>query len=179
VSSGVEAGVDKAAAAPSRGPGRVAEFAPAIAAMLLILYGAVPGAGLMLPLWAPVLLIWFARMMWIAVGQPSRRRAQGIKAVAIGAAMAIAVATQGYYERESRAQAQSVVDAVSKYHARHGNYPDDLAQVGLDVQRLRRAWKVHYLSRDGQHAVVYPARLTVFSSYSYDLDKPGWTYNAD
>ena len=171
--------VDKTLPEAPRKPGWTREFWPTIVAALIILSSARPGAGFLLPLGLPVLLVWFARMAWIAWRRPARRRAQGIKVVVLVAAMTVGALAHGRYESQSRAQAQKVVDAVAAYRARHGSYPDELAQVGLDADALRRDWQVRYLSRDGQHRVVYSATFTVFDSYVYDFDKPGWVYSAE
>ena len=172
------AGPDAAAIAP-REPGRVREFWPAVLCTLLILYCASPGAGFLLPLWLAIVLAWCVRLGWIAWRRPARRQAQGVKLLMLVVAMTVAALAHGRYESQSRAQAQKVVDAVTAYHVQHGGYPDDLRQVGLDEQALRRDWQVRYLNRDGQHRVVYAAEFTVYDSYAYDFDKPGWVYSAD
>ncbi|MCK9686704.1 hypothetical protein [Scleromatobacter humisilvae] len=174
-----DAVVDNTSVEPARKPGWVREFWPTILATLLILSSARPGAGFLLPLWLPILLVWFPRMAWLAWRRPARRKAQGIKAVAIVAALAVSAFAHGRYESEARAQAQRVVDAVTAYHVQHGSYPDDLAQVGLDADALRRDWQVRYWTHDGQHRVSYAAEFTVYDGYSYDFDKPGWVYSAE
>ena len=163
---------------PSR-PGWIREFWPTLLATLVILSSARPGAGLLLPLCLPILLPWFARMAWLAWRRPRRRKAQAIKAVVLVAAVAGGALAQGRYEHQAREHAQEVVDAVAAWHAGHGRYPDDLAQVGLDEPALLRDWQVRYLNRDGQHRVVYSATFTVFDSDTYDFDKPGWVYSAE
>ena len=170
--------LDAAAELP-RKPGWIREFWPTILATLIILSAARPGAGFLLPLCLAILLPWFVRMAWLAWRRPQRRRAQALKAVVLVAAMAVGALAHGRYESQSRAQAQKVVDAVAAYRAGHGRYPDDLAQVGLDADALSRDWQVRYLNRDGQHRVVYSATFTVFDSYAYDFDKPGWVYSAE
>ena len=176
VSSEAEAGVADSRAQPAPGLGWAREFWPTILATAILLYAARPGAGILLPLWLPVLLVWFPRMAWIAWRRPARRRAQGIKAMAIVAAIAIAGFAHGRYESRSRAQAQNVVDAVTAYRARHGAYPDNLAPLGLDEQALRRDWEVRYLNNDGRQRVFYAAEFSVFDSWEYDFAKPGWVY---
>ena len=178
MSSEAEAASTTDAAAPRR-ISALREFWPTIVAALIILSSARPGAGFLLPLWLPILLVWFLRMMWLAWRRPARRKAQGVKALVLVAAMAVGALAQGRYEHQAREQAQHVVDVVAAWRAQHGAYPDDLAQLGLDEQALRRDWQVRYLSRDGQHRVVYSATFTVFDSYTYDFDKPGWVYSAE
>ena len=156
--------------------GWLREFWPAILATLIVLYAATPGAGFLLPLWLPILLVWFARMAWLAWRRPARRKAQGLKALVLIVAMLVAGLAHGRYESQSRAQAQKVVDAVTAYQVQHGAYPDDLAQVGLDADALRRDWDVRYLHVENRHQVVYAAQFTVFDQYVYDFDKPGWVY---
>ncbi len=170
---------EPAVADASGSPSRVREYATTVACALIILYSAQPHAGFLLPLWLPILLVWFLRMAWIAWRRPARRRAQGIKVLVLVAAMAVAALAHGRYESQARAQAQKVVDAVTAYDVQHGGYPDNLGQVGLDEQALRRDWQLSYLNRDGIHRVVYAATFTVFDAYSYDFDKPGWVYLAD
>ena len=170
--------VDNASAAPATKPGWMREFWPTILSALIILYAATPGAGVLLPLWLPILFVWLLRMIWLAWRRPARRRAQGIKVLALVGAMVVAGLAHGRYDTQSRAQAQKVVDAVTAYHVEHGAYPDDLASTGLDEQALRRDWGVRYLHIEDRHEVVYPAQFTVFDQYLYDFDKPGWVYKA-
>src|SRR6202012_921397 len=110
-----------AAAAPKRG--WVREFWPTMLAVAILLYAAPPGAGGLLPLFVPVLLIWLPRMAWLAWRRPARRRAQGIKVLALVGAIVVAGLAHGRYDTQSRAQAQKVVDAVTAYHVEHGAYP--------------------------------------------------------
>ena len=154
------------------------EFWPTILATAILLYAAMPGAGVLLPLWLPILLVWFPRMAWVAWRRPARRQAQGLKVLAIVGAIAIAGFAHGRYESLARAQAQKVVDAVAAYHVQHGAWPDDLVPLGLDEQALRRDWDVRYLHDERRHQVLYPAQFTVFDQYVYDFDKPGWVYKA-
>jgi hypothetical protein len=157
-------------------PGWMREFWPTILATLIILYAASPGAGFLLPLVLPILLVWFLRLAWVAWRRPARRKAQGLKVLVLVVAMLAAGLAHGRYESQSRAQAQKVVDAVTAYHVEHGAYPDDLAQVGLDADALRRDWDVRYLHIGDGHQVVYAAQFTVFDQYLYDFDRPGWVY---
>ena len=167
-----------ARAAEATQPGVLREFWPTMLAALVILYAATPGAGFLLPLWLPILLVWFLRLAWVAWRRPPRRKAQGVKVLVLVGAMLVAGLAHGRYESQARAQAQRVVDAVTAYHVEHGAYPDDLAQVGLDADALRRDGDVRYLHREGQHQVVYAAQFTVFDQFVYDFDKPGWVYKA-
>ena len=154
------------------------EFWLTILSVVIILYAATPGAGFLLPLWLPILLGWFLRMIWLAWRRPARRKAQGVKVLALVGATAVAGLAHGRYETRSRAQALKVVDAVTAYHVQHGAYPDDLASLGLDEQALRRDRDVRYLHIADRHQVVYAAQFTVFDQYVYDFDKPGWVYKA-
>jgi hypothetical protein len=173
-----EPAVDAANTAPAPKPGWMREFWPTILAVAVILYAATPGAGVLLPLFVPVLLVWLPRMAWVAWRRPARRKAQGIKVLALVGAIVVAGLAHGRYDSRSRAQAQKVVDAVTAYHVQHGAYPDDLAQLGLDEQALRRDGDVRYLHIEDRHQVVYAAQFTVFDQYVYDFDKPGWVYKA-
>ena len=160
-------------------PSRVREFAPATVAAFIILSCARPGIGFLLPLWLPVLLVWFVRMIWLAWRRPARRRAQGVKALALIGAMAIAALAQGFYQRQARERAQHVVDIVAAYRTAHGAYPVDLAQAGLDAEALRREWHIRYFAGEGEHRVMYADSFTVFDSFGYELEKPGWVFHAD
>ena len=168
-----EAAVDTTAPAK---PGWVREFWPTMLAVAILLYAATPGAGVLLPLFTPVLLIWLPRMAWLAWRRPARRTAQGIKLIALAAAIIVAALAHGRYDSQARAQAQKVVDAVTAYHVQHGGYPDDLSQVGIDADALRRDAGVRYLHIEDRHLVVYSAQFTVLDQYLYDFDRPGWVY---
>jgi len=164
---------------PQRRRSPLREFAPTALLALVVLCGAGDGDGFILTLLAPFLLLWFMRVAWVAWRQPARRRVQAIK-LGVVVALVVGVAlVQINFQRGSREQAQKVVDAVAAYRAQHGSYPQDLAQVGLDDQALRRDWRVHYWARDGKHSVVYAARFSVYDSFVYDFDKPGWVYSAE
>jgi hypothetical protein len=178
VSSANDPGVPDAPAAPPR-RSDVREFAFTLILSLVVLSATRKDVGFLLPLLAPFLLLWFVRLAWIAWRQPARRRTQAIKLACVVAATALATWVQASVERQARAQAQKTVDAVAAYRAQHGNYPDELGQVGLDEEALRRQWRVRYTSRDGQHRVSYPASFSVYDGYVYDLDKPGWAASAD
>ena len=169
---------DAASGEAPRKIGWLREFWPTIVATLIILSAAQPGAGFLLTLWLPILLIWFARMAWLAWRRPARRKAQGIKAIVLVAAMTGAAFAHGRYEARARVQAQQVVDAIAAWHAQHGAWPDDLSQLGLDADALRRDGDVRYLHIENRHQVVYAAQFTVFDQYVYDFDRPGWVYKA-
>lgn len=156
----------------------VRDFAFTLILVFIVLSATRQDVGFLLPLLSPFLLLWFIRLAWIAWRQPARRKVQAIKFGCVAATVALVVLIQGNIQREARAKALQVVSAVAAYRAQHGSYPDDLAQAGLDENALRR-WRVRYISRDSQHRVTYPAVFTVFDSYSYDFDKPAWTYSAD
>ena len=155
------------------------EFTFAAVFVALAFYGATPGAGFLLPFLVFFALAWFVRLAWVAWRQPPRRRAQAIKVGAIVVALAIALFLQARHQRESRAQAQHVVDAVLAYRAQHGSWPDDLAQAGLDAQALRDDWGVVYTNRGELHRVSSSGSLSVRGAWVYDFDKPGWVYDAD
>ena len=175
-----DAGIESpAAGAPARPRSRVREFAFTAVLALILLLGAGEGAGFLLPLLAPFLLLWFLRVGWVAWRQPARRRAQAIKVGVVAALVLAAAMVQLHAQRQSQARAQKVVDAVLAWHAEHGGYPDNLAAVGMDDQALRRDWQVRYFNRAGQHQVLYTARFTPFDSYAYDFDKPGWRFVAE
>ena len=154
------------------------DYAFTLILVFIILSATRQDAGFLLPLLSPFLLLWFLRLAWIAWRQPARRKVQAIKFVSVVAAVALVAFIQSGIQRQARAQALKAVSAVAQYRARHGSYPDDLAQAGLDEKSLRR-WRVRYISSDNRHLVTYPAVFTVFDSYSYDFDKPGWVFNAD
>ena len=156
----------------------VRDFAFTLILVFIVLSATRQDLGFLLPLLSPFLLLWFLRLAWIAWRQPARRKVQAIKFASVVAAVAIVAFLQGNIQRQAREHALQVVSAVAAYRAQHGSYPDDLAQTGLDEKALRR-WRVRYISRDGQHRVVYPAVFSVLSQYEYDFDKPGWHYNAD
>ena len=157
----------------------VREFAPTALLALVVLWGAGEDTGFILTMLAPFLLLWFMRVAWVAWRQPARRRMQLIKLGVIAALVLGVSVVQVHFQRGSHAQAQKVVDAVAAYRALHGSYPDDLAQVGLDDEALRRDWKVRYWAREGQHRVIYAATFSVYDSWVYDFDKPGWVYSAE
>ena len=154
------------------------DFAFTLILVFIVLSATRQDAGFVLTLLSPFLLLWFVRLAWIAWRQPARRRAQAIKFASVSVTVALVVFIQSNVQREAREHALQVVSAVAAYRAQHGGYPDDLAQVGLDEKTLRR-WRVRYVSHDGQHRVAYPAVFTVYDGYSYDFDKPAWTYSAD
>jgi len=165
--------------APPRRRSPVREFAPTALLALVVLSGADEDAGFILTLLSPFLLLWFMRVAWVAWRQPARRRMQLIKLGVIAALVLGVSLVQVNFQRGSHAQAQKVVDAVAAYRAQHGSYPEDLAQVGLDDEALRRDWKVRYWAREGQHRVIYAATFSVYDSFVYDFDKPGWIYSAE
>lgn len=164
---------------PPRRRSPVREFAPTVLLALVVLSGASQDAGFILTLLSPFLVLWFMRVGWVAWRQPARRRTQLIKLGVIAALVLGGSLVQVDFQRGSHAQAQKVADAVAAYRAQHGNYPEDLAQVGLDDQALRRDWKVRYWAREGQHRVIYAATFSVYDSFVYDFDKPGWVYSAE
>ncbi len=174
-----EPGIESPAAGTPRPRSRVREFAFTALLALMVLTGAGRNAGFVLPLLLPVLLLWFLRVAWVAWRQPARRRAQAIKLGVIATLVVAAWLVQAHFQRETKAQAQKVVDAVLAWHARNGSYPDNLAAVGLDEQALRRDWDVRYFNREGQRQVLYPATFTLFDSFVYDFDKPGWRFTAE
>lgn len=156
----------------------VRDYAFTLILVFIVLSATRQDLGFLLPLLSPFLLLWFLRLAWIAWRQPARRKAQAIKFGCVAATVALVVFIQSNVQREAREHAQQVVSAVAAYRAQHGSYPDDLAQAGLDEKALRR-WRVRYISRDGQHRVVYPAVFTVYDGFVYDFDKPGWVYSAE
>ena len=156
----------------------VRDFAFTLILVFVVLSATRQDMGFLLPLLAPFLLIWFVRLAWIALRQPSRRKAQAIKSCAVVAAAVLAGFVQSNVQREAREHAQQVVATIAAYRAQHGSYPDDLAQAGLDENALRR-WRVRYIRGESLHRVVYPAVFSVLSEYEYDFDKPGWRHNAD
>jgi hypothetical protein len=166
--------LDTPAAAATVHRATVRDFAFTLILVFIILSATRQDLGFLLPLLAPFLLVWFVRLAWIAWRHPPRRKVQAIKFGCVVAAAALAGFVQGNVQREARGHAQQVVSAVATYRAQHGAWPDDLAQAGLDENALRR-WRVRYISHDGQHRVMHPAVFSVYDSYVYDLDKPGWT----
>lgn len=167
-----------AVSAPAVHRATVRDFAFTLILVFLILSATRQDAGFVLPLLSPFLLVWFVRLAWIAWRQPARRKVQAIKFGCVVAAVVLAGFVQRNVQREARDRAQQVVTIVAAYRAQHGAYPDDLSQVGLDQDALRR-WRVRYVSHEGQHRVVHPAVFSVYDEYVYDLDKPGWNTTAE
>jgi hypothetical protein len=170
-----------AAKAPStmNRPGRFGEFAPTAVFVLYGLACAQPGAAFMLPLALPFVLIWLARMAWLAWRRPARRRAQAIKLAVVAGVLVVVLGSHMSHQRQARSAAQRVVDVLVAYRAQHGRYPDDLAQAGLDADALRTQWRIRYFSQEGDHRVMYAATFTVFDSWGYELEHPAWTFHAD
>jgi len=156
----------------------VHDYAFTLIAVMVVLSATRQDAGFVLPLMAPFLLLWWVRLAWIAWHHPARRKVQAIKFGCVAAAAALATFVQGNVQREAREHAQQVVGSIAAYRTQHGSYPDDLAQAGLDENALRR-WRVRYISHEGQHRVMHPAVFSVYDSYVYDFDKPGWTSTAE
>jgi len=170
--------IDAPAVAVATHRATVRDFAFTLILVFVVLSATRQDMGFLLPLLSPFLLLWFVRLAWIAWRQPARRKVQAIKFASVAATVAIVALIESNVQREAREHALQVVNTVAAYRVQHGRYPDDLAQAGLDENALRR-WRVRYISRDGRHLVTHPAVFTVFDSYSYDLDKPAWTYSAD
>jgi hypothetical protein len=170
--------VDTAATAPAVHRASVRDFAFTLILVFIILSAIRQDLGFLLPLLSPFLLLWFVRLAWIAWRQPPRRKVQAIKFGFVAAAMAFACLALVNIQDQDREHALQVVSTIATYHDQHGAWPDDLAQAGLDEEALRR-WRVHYVSRDGQHRVTYPSVFSVYDSFVYDFDKPGWKSTAE
>ena len=167
-----------AATAPALHRATVRDFAFTLILVFIILTAIRQDLGFLLPLLSPFLLLWFVRLAWIAWRQPPRRKVQAIKFGGVVAAMSFACLAQVNIQDQDREHAIQVVSTIAAYHAQRGSWPDDLAQAGLDEDALRR-WRVRYLSRDGQHRVTYPSVFSVYDSFVYDFDKPGWKSTAE
>ena len=177
MSSGADAAHSDAAPPTRLSP--IHEYAPTAAALLYALASTPYGLKFMLAPFLPVLVVWLARMGWLALRHPARRRAQAVKlAIVAGTALAL-VLLQGFQERQARAEAERVVLAVANYRQQHGAYPDRLSQAGVDEQALRRAWHLHYFAGDGRAAVMYASAFCLFDTYGHDFDKPGWSFHPD
>lgn len=155
------------------------EYAPLIAAVLLLALCIPMHAGFMLIFAAPLTAVWIIYSVVVAVRTPARLRPQVVKALVLAGAFSVIAFAHLYYAHAARTAAQQVADAVMSFKAREGRYPDRAAEAGVDEVELGRKWMLHYRQASGKPSLMYATTFTPFETYDYDFETSTWMYHPD
>lgn len=136
------------------------------------------GNGALLPMVLAGLLIYFIYQAIVMVRRPAERPRRRVKLVVWAAVALIASAAQGYWSSATQRGAESALQGIEAYRARHGVYPPSLAEAGLDEPALRDDWGIRYRLEAGRPRLSYPATLMWLTTLDYDFAAKRWRPNA-
>ena len=148
----------------------------AIACIIVLLGGVVPGASFFAALAAPFVALWLIVQLVIAARRRNRWRYLGTKVVAMAAVVALLFLLQAIYRPLARQAADDAFQATQAWHDAHGAWPRTLEEAGIgDAARLKR-WRVHYL---GEGRVMYPSTFNAFDRWYRAPGESDWTFSVD
>ncbi len=132
--------------------------------------------GFVVVFFLPFFMVYFIYCAFIALRRPLERKVTSARAATWACALLAVAVSHWYWFVASRADANRVVSAVIEYRNRTGNYPPDLAAVGIEVKQLESKWMLGYRLWHGQPSVLYAATFIIFDTYDFDFDAQTWRY---
>lgn len=133
--------------------------------------------------------IWFALSLFVFIPwalynlvrlglKPAERKVRAVRLGIWMAVLAVAGATQGYWENALRTHADAAAASLLAYKNRTGSYPENLDGAGLSENALRDEWKIRYRLVEGKPQLYYSGSFMPLTVYEYDFETRTWKTNA-
>ncbi len=124
-----------------------------------------------------VLLPWLMYSVWISVTRPAARALQ-LKKIAVWSVLSlVVVAYHAQLHYRTRAEAQTIVDAVHKYIEVNRRCPEELSQIEIPDGKLRQViGDSGYHCEGGKATLFYASTYIAFEVDSYDFKTKAWVH---
>ena len=135
------------------------------------------GAGFMLYVLVPVILVYMAVSAWRIRKQPQRLPELPLKMLLCLTTIICIALVHMRYHQQARLEADNVAKQILAYQRQHNAYPKDLqaAQaVSTSASRTR-----YFLNQNQQPSLFYPATFVPFEAYGYDFQTQQWQHQPD
>lgn len=138
-----------------------------------------PSAGFMMLLFAPLALMY--QTYKLAVGwKNSAQKHQRIGAIfAIVLASSVVAGAHLYHHTVARENADRLAQEIIGFHALHGRYPVNIAEMGVTESLKKPIHRPRYSYTDGKPMLFYNATFVMFEGWNFDFANRTWAYRPD
>ncbi len=135
------------------------------------------GAGFMLYVLVPVMLVYMAVSAWRIRKQPQRLPELPLKMLLCLTTIICIAMVHMRYHQQARLEADKIAKQIQAYQLQHNAYPKDLQAAQAVPTSASRA---HYtLNQNQQPSLFYPATFVPFEVYAYDFQTQQWQHQPD
>ena len=135
------------------------------------------GAGFMLYVLVPVMLVYMAVSAWRIRKQPQRLPELPLKMLLCLTTIICIALVHMRYHQQARLEADKIAKQIQAYQQQYHAYPKDL-QAAQAVPTS--ASRTHYtLNQNQQPSLFYPATFVPFEVYAYDFQTQQWQHQPD
>ena len=135
------------------------------------------GAGFMLYLLVPVMLVYMAVSAWRIRKQPQRLPELPLKMLLCLTTIICIALVHMRYHQQARLEADNVAKQILAYQRQHNAYPKDLQAAQAVSTSVSRT---HYsLNQNQQPTLFYPTTFLPFEIYAYNFQAKEWQHQPD
>ena len=135
------------------------------------------GAGFMLYVLVPVILVYMAVSAWRIRKQPQRLPELPLKMLLCLTTIICIALVHMRYHQQARLEADNVAKQILAYQRQHNAYPKDLQAAQAVSTSVSRT---HYsLNQNQQPTLFYPTTFLPFEIYAYNFQAKEWQHQPD
>ena len=135
------------------------------------------GAGFMLYVLVPVILVYMAVSAWRIRKQPQRLPELPLKMLLCLTTIICIALVHMRYHQQARLEANRIAEQIQAYQLQHKAYPADLQAAQAVSTSVSHT---HYsLNQNQQPSLFYPATFVPFEVYAYDFQTQQWQHQPD
>lgn len=104
----------------------------------------------------------------------SERRGRGTSLAIWATTVVVLFAAQAHWDAAVREEANAAVSAIQSHKSRTGSYPENLSELGINVQALKERFSFSYRLEDGKAALFYSQPSMPMVAHHYDFQTNSW-----